>query len=575
MKKFLIGLVAGILLCGLTLVIIGLALMRLGERKPTVSEGSTLVLRLEGEVPERPPMELPLPFLESQTPVTVLEVWDTLRKAAADSRVKAVVFMPRGLSIGWSKIEEIRADLMAFRKSGKALVAFLRNPGTAEYYLATAADRIYMTEEDMLDVKGLRVEAMFLTRTLDKIGVKADVEHVGKYKDAGDMFTRSSMTPETREVLNQILDQYYGDLVKTIAEGRKKSPDDVRALIDQGPFLGQDARARGLVDSLAYEEQVYSDLKSRLKQNEIKKVSLRDYLKVPAASAGLAAKRKIALVVGSGAITRGQGNEGPGADDLMTSGGMIKLLRQVEDDASIKGVILRIDSPGGDGIASDDILHEAKVLSQKKPLVISMSDLAASGGYFVAVTGDPIVAYPNTLTGSIGVIYAKFNLRGLYDKLGIQKEALTRGKYASIDSEYQPMNEAERAKVRDQVEAFYKGFVQRVATGRRMKYEQVDSLAQGRVWLGAQARQNGLVDELGGLDKAIELVKKKAQIPASENVTLVPYPQKRSLFDYLLSRSDEAASVEARLHGLVKTFPIEAWMHGGYLKVMPFSIEVH
>jgi protease-4 len=282
---------------------------------------------------------------------------------------------------------------------------------------------------------------------------------------------------------------------------------------------------------------------------------------------------RIALVVGEGEITSGSGNENAN-DQNFTSTAFVKLLKQVEDDSTIKGVILRVDSPGGDGTASDDILHEAKNLSKKKPLVISMSDLAASGGYFVSVTGDPIVAYPNTLTGSIGVIFARMNMHGLYDKLGIGKQVLSRGHYADLDSEYVPMDDDQRRKLTSQIDAFYKGFVSRVAEGRRRSFDQIEPLAQGRVWLGAQAKQNGLVDELGGLDRAIELVRQKAHIAATDRITLVPYPGKRSVFDMLFNRSDESAGVELKLRKVLGRLPIDTLSRGGFLKLMPYTVQV-
>jgi protease-4 len=251
------------------------------------------------------------------------------------------------------------------------------------------------------------------------------------------------------------------------------------------------------------------------------------------------------------------------------------VMRDVENDSSIQGVILRINSPGGDGIASDDILHEAKKLSQKKPMVISMGDLAASGGYFIAMTGDPVVAYANTLTGSIGVFYGRVNLKGLYDKIGLSKVLLTRGKFAAIDSENGPLTDEQRAKLRKEIEEFYQGFVQRVADGRKRKYEDVEPLAQGRVWLGSYAKGNGLVDEIGGLDRAMELVKQRAKIGAQEKVTLVTYPPKRSLFELLMNRSGAADSeVESKIRGLFGKLPIHALAQGGVMRLMPFTLEV-
>jgi protease-4 len=575
MKNFLIGLVVGIVLSGLTALILIFAIVRLAgsfaERPVTVSDGSTLVVKLEGDVPEKSPPEIPLPFFEAQNPITVREVWETFRKAAADSRVKGIIFEPRGLDIGWAKMQEIHDEILQFKKSGKPIITYLRGPGGREYYLASATDRIYLAPEDSLDLKGLRVEAMFVKNTLDKIGVKADVIHAGKYKDAGDILTQTSMSPETSEVLNQILDQYYGNLIETVAQGRKKQPDAVRAIIDQGPYMANEALANGLVDSLGFDDQVIQDMQGRLKQTELKQVGIKSYLKSPAASTGVV--RRIALVVGEGEITRGSGN--PNSDEQgITATAMVRLLKQAENDSSIRGVILRVDSPGGDGVASDDILHEAKNLSKKKPLVISMGDVAASGGYFISVTGDPIVAYPNTLTGSIGVIFARFNLHGLYDKIGFNKQLLTRGRYADLDSEYAPLNNNTSQKSAGQIDAFYKSFGSHVADGRKKSFDQIEPLSQGRVWLGVQAKQNGLVDEIGGLDKAVELIRKRANIAATDRITLVPYPGKRSVLDMLLTRSDENAALETKVGQVLGKLPVRALSQGGYLKLMPYTIRV-
>jgi protease-4 len=491
--------------------------------------------------------------------MTTAETWQILRKAAVDPRIKALVLEPRGLSVGWAKLEELRADIMEFKKSGKPVYAYLRGPGGHEYFVATAADKIYMAPEDFLDVKGLRAELMYLKGTLDKLGVSMEFEHVGKYKDAPDTFTKTEASPETLEVMNQILDQYYSSLVQAIADGRKKQPDAVRALLDQGPFLGKPALDAGLVDGLMFPDEL------PVKENLI---SERTYAR--AEVSGFEGKSKIALLVGDGEITRDTG---------ITSGGMIRRIKQVSEDSSIKGVILRIDSPGGDGVASDDILHEVKALSKKKPVVISMSDTAASGGYFIAMTGDPIVAYSNTLTGSIGVFYGRVNLLGLYDKIGLKKQILSRGHYARIDSDYGPLNDDERGKLRSEIEVFYKGFVDRVAEGRKRKYEDVEPLAQGRVWLGSQAKQNGLIDEIGGLDRAMELVKERAKIPASERISLVTFPPRKTLFDYLLNRDDDNVSLETafmnkKIDALVGKIPVHALAQGGVMRLMPFAIEV-
>lgn len=592
MKKFLLGLLTGIVFCGLALVIVGLALMRLGSRPPSISRSSVLVLRLEGDVPEKAPPEMPLPFLESQSPVALPDVWLALKKAAADPKIEAVLLEPRRISAGWARLEELRYELDEFRKSGKPVVAYLYNPGVREYYLACSAGRIIMSPEDSLDVKGLRLETMYFKDTLDKIGVKADVIHAGKYKDAGDMFTRTSMSPETKEVLGDVLDRFYSDLVDTIARSRLKTPDQVKAFIDEGPVSAEQAKAGGWIDAAGFDSSVLDDLKQRLHTSDPKLVGLRTYVKIPASSiTGVTGPNRIALVVGGGMIVSGSGGDGF-EDGLIVSGRIKRVLRDVADDPSIRGVIFRVDSPGGDGVASDDILNAARELSRKKPMVISMGDYAASGGYFISMTGDPIVAYPNTLTGSIGVIYNRFSAHGLYTKLGIQKDSLQRGRFAAIDSDYDPLSPEGQKKVEDEIMRFYQGFLARVAEGRRRKSSDIEPLAQGRVWLGTQARDNGLLDELGGLDRAIAMVKKKAGIPASARITLVPYPAKRSLLELLLSsREDESPAVDA-LSGAstllaARRLPFEPaaqlrWLEpaarvlarGGVLELMPYRIEV-
>lgn len=574
MKNFVIGLIAGILFSGLFLFILFFALFRFagsfGARPANVADTSMLVLRLDGDLPETSPPEIPVPFFEQQSPLAVYEVYDIFRRAASDSRIKGILLEPRGLGAGFAKLEEIRQEIQQFKKSGKPIVTYLRSPSAREYYLACATDRIFLGPEDGLDVKGMRVESFFLKTGLDKIGVQVDVVHAGKYKDAGDMFTRTSMTPETQEVLNEVLNQDFGTLTNAIAQGRHKQPDAVKELINQGPFTAGEAVSDGLVDSLGYEDQAIENLKNRTNQNDLKRIAGRDFLKASSSSGG---GNRIALIVGEGDITTGSEN-GSIADQGFTSTGFVKLLRQVQNDSSIKGVIFRIDSPGGDATASDDILHAAKDLSKKKPMVISMSDLAASGGYMASMTGDPIVAYPNTLTGSIGVLMVRPNVRGLLDKVGIAAQGISRGRFADLDSPDVPLDDAMRAKLASQVDAFYKSFVEVVAQGRKRTYDQIEPLAQGRVWVGAQAKQNGLVDDLGGLDRAIELVKQRAHIAASEKITLVPYPPKRSVLDLLFNRSDDAAGAEMKIRKLLGQFPIELLTHSGFLKLMPYSIQV-
>jgi protease-4 len=571
MKKFLLGLFVGLLLAMLSGIVLVFSVARLGERRPTIRDNSTLVLRLNGEIPEKPGIDVPLPFVEHSAPVTVRDTWSILKNAATDSRIKAILLLPDGVSAGWGKLEEIRADIVEFKKSGKPVYAFLRNPKTREYYLATAADRVYMQPEDLLDVKGLRAELMYFRRTLDKVGVQVEVMHIGKYKDAGDMFTNTTASPETLDVMNSVLDTVYGNLLETFGAARKKSADEMRAIIDNGPFTAKQALEKGLVDELRYEDQAFGELASKLGQQKIEKLSHREYLRsFPDTSGG---RKKIAFLVGEGDIMRGSSDDRSISDEGFTSTAFIRQVRKVAEDNDVKGVIMRIDSPGGDAIASDEILREVQLLSKKKPLVISMSDLAASGGYYVAMTGDPIIAHPLTYTGSIGIIFGKVNLRGFYDKVGITKDILTRGKDADIDTDYRELDERGRQKLQESLQEFYTGFVGKAAASRKRTYDQLEPLAQGRVWMGSQAKANGLIDDLGGIDKAIELVKQKANIGKNEGVRLVSYPGKRSIFEQFLKANDESV-VDSKMREAFGGLNYKLWMKGGIMRMMPYTIKI-
>jgi protease-4 len=571
MKKFLLGIAVGLVFAFLAGTVIVFSAMRFGETKPTISDGSTLVLHLRGDIPEKAPVSfpVPIPFLTATTPLTVPDIWQALQRAAADSRVKALVVVAGGADIGWAKAGEIRQDILEFRKSGKPVYAFLRGPRLRDYYIATAADRIYAPVEDMVDVKGIRAELMFFKNTLDKLGVQVEVRHVGRFKDAGDMFTKSSITPETRESLGLVLDGLYNHTVEALASGRKKTPEQIKAIFDNGPYTAKQAKAAGLIDELRYEDQVYGELKTQLKQSELKKVDFAKYVR--SLTPDHDAKKRIALVVGSGTILRGSGEDAMGTDEGFTSGAFVRMLHNVANDSSISGVILRVDSPGGDAFASDEMLREVRLLRQKKPMVISFSDYAASGGYYVAMSGDPIISHPNTLTGSIGVLYTKFNLKGFYDKLGIQKDFMLRGKNANVDTDYGPMTPEADAKLQAGLDEFYQQFVTVVAEGRKRKYDDVEPLAQGRVWLGSDAKARGLVDELGGLDTAVAAVKRKAGIADKDKVRIVPYPPKRTLIEQLLRSSSETTSVETQIAKWTG-IDLRAMPQGGYLRILPFRL---
>jgi protease-4 len=576
MKKFLLGILAGIVIAGVAGVVLVFALLRFSAQKPQVPDSGILVMNLEGSVPEGLAETPPIPALARQTPLAVVEWWNALRAAGKDSRVKALLLRPRHVAAGWGKLQELRTGIEAFKKSGKPVYAWLETPGLREYYLASAADRIYLAPEDFLNVKGLAIQAMYYRGTLDKLGVQFDVEHMGKYKDAGDMLTRKDMSPETKEALNALLDGVWGNVTTTISASRRMSPEQFRARVDDAPWLGPAALKYGMIDELSYLPAVEKALAKKAGLPEPVLISPQLLLgDLHRSDKG----PRLAFLVAEGDILRGAVSNPFGEDMGLTPAPVTKLVKDIGDDPTIKGVVVRVESPGGDAIASDEILQSLKELARKKPVVISMSDVAASGGYYIAMTGDPVVAYPSTITGSIGVIYGKANLKGLYDKLGISTDTLKRGKFADIDSETQPLTPEARKKLRESIESIYAGFLKRVADGRKTTVDKIEPLAQGRVWIGNDALKIRLVDQLGGIDQAIETLQRKARLPLDREARLVVYPGRKSFWQRLMGMGDTSTYAaltpeEWLLRRAGEQSGLMPFVQGGMLRVMPYRVEI-
>jgi protease-4 len=519
----------------------GLALVLRGNATggSWTSNNSYLYLNLRESIPEESRTELGS-FFERRPP-SLRTLVESLDRAATDPKVTSVVlrvgFLP---DAGWGKVQELRDAVVRFRKSGKPVHAHLEFCGNKEYYLATACTRVTAVPEALLDITGLHSESMFFGGTLQKIGVEAQFEGVGKYKNAPNQFTETGFTEPHREQMNALLDSIYGQYAEAIATGRKKTPAEVKAIIDGGPYDGHGALAAGLLDELLYQDQ----LEERLK--DAGQVSPGRYVK---GSRGFAldGRPKIAVVYAVGQIMTGDSQSGA-LGDLAGSDTVAESLRKARKDDSIKAIVLRVDSPGGSATASDVIWREVVEAKKKKPVIVSMGDVAASGGYYIAMAADGIVAQPGTITGSIGVFSGKFSLRGLYDKIGITKEILTRGEHSAIFSEYRPWTPEERARIRELMETFYKTFVTKAAEGRKRTPDQIHAVAQGRVWTGQEALQQGLVDKLGGLDTAVSLAKERAKIAATQEVNLVVLPERKGFLETLMERQEDAdTEAESRL----------------------------
>ena len=492
--------------------------------EPPVSVPANAALYLKVQTPLREVEPADVFSQLVRRPPTLSELLESIAKAKRDTRVKSLVFMPGGGGGLWAQSQDIRAALEDFKSSGKSLTAFLEFGGTQEYYLASVADRVVMMPAGQLDLTGLATYELFFRGALDKLGVQPDLLHIGDYKTAANTFTEKGFTKAHREMSESQNRDWYEELVRTIAAGRKKTPEQVRAAIDGGPYLADQALKAGLIDRVAYEDQLDDDGPDK----GTKRLEAETYYNASVPSSSRIPGARIAVLYATGTIESGRSAPDGGSTGSET---FVEWLRKVRVDASVRAIVIRVDSPGGSAIASEVMWRELMLTRDLKPLIVSMGDVAASGGYYIAVPAHTIVAEPGTLTGSIGVVTGKFVLGGAADKLGVGTDAVSDGKHAQIYSPFRPFTPEERTRVEEQMRSTYELFVSRVATGRKSTREKIDAVGQGRVWTGHQALERGLVDELGGLARAIRVAKERAKLDVSKEVDLVVYPQKPSLFD--------------------------------------------
>ena len=530
---------------------IGLLFMALREGEPNIRDNSVLVLKVDGSLPDYVPEDPITSRLFGADDPSLTTLLTQLKKAKSDKRIGAVLLDIHLTEAGWAKMDELRDAIASYRTSGKPIYAYMEFGADKEYYLATACDRIYVAPIGDLFIDGLAAEVMFFRGSLDKLGITPDVYQIGKYKNTPDHYTRKEMSEAHREVINALLDDQFNRYVNTLAQARRKSPEDVRTLIDNAPLNARQAQEAGLIDEAKYRDEVDNELKKRLGYKESDKlhtVKASVYRRVSPESLGLNEGERIAVIFASGPIVSGKSNDGNGpfSGQFAGSDTVVKALNDARDDKTIRAIILRVDSPGGTTYASDVIWHAVESAKQKKPVVISMSDLAASGGYYISAGANRILAQPSTITGSIGVYAGKPVLKGFYDWIGVNSEYVLRGKNAGIFRKTEPFTDEERIKFEAMVKSFYyDDFLPKVAKGRNRDVEYIDSIAQGRVWSGAQAKDRGLVDEFGGLERAVEVVKQLANIPADKGVRRVVFPAPRSFFEQWFG-GDQDATVEVQ-----------------------------
>ena len=532
-----------------TVSIVGfIALYWLVGREPSVPSNATLTLRVGGDLSEVAAGDV-VGYLRGARTPTVRSIVDNLRKAKVDRRVSGVLLKPTAFGTPyWGKIDEIRDAVLDFRTSGKPIYAYLEDADDRDYYLATAADKIFLMPSTPLDLKGVATYEVFLRGALDKIGAYPDLHHIGDYKTAANTFTEKTFTRAHKEMDESLNRDLYDRIVDRVATGRKKSVDEIRRLIEDGPFLPEQAVKSGLVDDVQYEDQAAEQLVATAGGDRGRDIDGDDYARVSTASLGLDRGPRIGVIYVTGEIASGKSGYDPLDGAVLGSETLIQYIRQARKDASLRALVLRIDSPGGSATAADAIWRELMVSKKERPdrpSIASMSDLAASGGYYVAMPADVIVAEPGTLTGSIGIFGGKFVTGGVYEKVGAHIESTSIGRHAEMESPARPYNADELRKVQEQLDAFYGQFVERAAASRHTTPQKIDQIAQGRVWTGQQGKANGLVDEIGGLDRAVAIAKERAKIPADRGVELVVYPPPKSFYEIVSDQFSGTAEQSA------------------------------
>jgi protease IV len=569
--------ISGIVVALVLIVVVGFAIlisMVRGDR-PSIRDNSVLALRVSGPLPDYVPDD-PFRRLFGGQPQSLSSLLTQFRKAKVDKRITAIMLDIDGSDAGWAKAEEIRGAIEDFRTSGKPVYAYMENGFNKDYYIATACDKIFVPPPGELFTIGLAADVMFFRGSLDKLGIYPDMYQIGKYKSAGDMFTQKEMTPAHREFINSLLDDLYGRYVEAIAEARNKTPEDVKKLIDNAPYNATQAKDAGLIDGAAYHDEVEKELKKRLgvkDTDDLRIARAGDYRQISQESLGLNRGERVAIVYAAGDIVSGKSEFGGSGQETIGSDSLVRTLNEVRDDKTIKAVVLRVDSPGGSGLASDIIWRAVESLKGKKPVVVSMSDVAASGGYYIACNASKIVAEPSTITGSIGVVGGKPVIKGFYDWIGVSNEYVLRGNNAGMFRESEKFSESERKKFEELIKTtYYDQFLPKVAKGRGKNVEYIDSVGQGRVWTGRQGKDNGLIDEYGGLDRAIEIAKQLANIPADKSVQRVIRPQPPGFLEELLSASGEESEqtrAEIKQHAaLMAALPEDARRALRYMRLM-------
>jgi protease-4 len=471
---------------------------------------------------------------------TVRDVVDAIDRGASDDRVVGMVARIGAVSMGMGQVQELRESVLRFRAKKKFAIAFSETfgefgPGNGAYYLATAFDQIYLQPSGDIGLTGIMLESPFIKGALEKLGMKFHGDHRYEYKNALNLFTEKKFTPPHKEAMTALLNSWVSQIKDGICQGRQIAPDQFQALIDHGPYLGKEAVEAKLVDGLAYRDEVYDQAKKKA-GDRAELLYLNKYL--DRAGRPHDKGKTVALIYGVGGVSRGKSNYDPVQDQVtMGSDTVAAAIRAAVEDKDVKAILFRVDSPGGSYVASDTIWREVvKAHKAGKPVIVSMGDVAGSGGYFVAMAADKIVAQPGTITASIGVLSGKVLTSGFWDKIGLSWDEVHDGSNATMWTGTHDYTPGEWKRFEDWLDRVYVDFTSKVADGRKLPKEKVLQIAKGRIWSGQDAKNLGLIDEVGGLDTALNLTKKAIGVGETEDVKLVVFPHKKSFLQSLMQR---------------------------------------
>lgn len=586
--KFTCATVAGVIISGVVLFIFGVltlfCILSVSDTATVVEENSLMMLNLNGTLVEHK-QEDPLDLLsqlmgDERQSYGIDDILSSIRKAKDNENIKGIYLQAGALATSYASLQEIRNALLDFKESGKFIIAYADNYTQGLYYLSSVADRLLLNPKGMIEWKGLGASSLFYKGLLEKVGVEMQIFKVGTYKSAVEPYIATEMSAANREQMDAFLHSVWGQIISGVSVSRNLPADSLNVYADRMLMFhpAEESVRCGLADTLVYRDDVRGYLKQWMgmdKDDDLCVLSLDDMIRVRSNDTKAKNGNVIAVYYASGEIV----DAGSSVDSYNKIVGttVVKDLRKLKEDDQVKAVVLRVNSPGGSAFASEQIWHAVKALREEKPVIVSMGDYAASGGYYLSCAADTIVAEPMTLTGSIGIFGMVPNMKGLADKVGLSYDVAKTNKFADLGNVMRPLNDEEKALMQMMVNQGYDTFLSRCAEGRHTTKEAIAKVAEGRVWTGEMAKELGLVDELGGIDKALKIAEAKAGV---DNYTLVAYPEQMGMWESLLEVSPanyiESKLLKDRLGDYYQSFDLLRNLHEKAMiqARMPFELTI-